>query len=318
MKKRVLTILAAVLAAAVFVSCSIPSGGTQAAGTGTEAASGEQAESGETPETDVKEPQRVVAGSRSLAELWLLAGGELLGITEDAADLPGIGEQAEVIGTISKPNREAILALEPDLVLLSGEMAAQKELLLELEKADISCMPVEINSFADYSATMEILTGLTGREDLFQENVTRVRENMDAVLKSAEDIVTENRTKEETFLTMRVSATKNKTLKQDYFACEIFSDFGLSNIAEDDSALDELNLEAVVSADPDYIFVIPQGEEDEAQSSYQKAFTEHAVWSELEAVKNGHVFVLPKDLFQYKPNARWDEAYEYIFTLLQK
>ena len=40
------------------------------------------------------------------------------------------------------------------------------------------------------------------------------------------------------------------------------------------------------------------------------------VWSTLTAVKEGRVYLLPKDLFQYKPNSRWDEAYGYLIELL--
>ena len=39
-------------------------------------------------------------------------------------------------------------------------------------------------------------------------------------------------------------------------------------------------------------------------------------WAELSAVKNGHYFVLPKDLFHLKPNDRWGEAYEKIENIL--
>ena len=281
--------------------------------------------SGETAVTETlqesageERPARVAAVSRSLAELWLLAGGELAGVTEDASDLPGLTEETAVIGTVSKPGIEAILALDPDLVILSAELTAQQELREELELAGVACMPIEINGFDDYRTVMATLTDMTGREDLFEKNVTGVGEEIQNILGGASARIAENEAEERTFLAMRVSATKNKTLKKDYFACEIFSDFGLKNIAEDNSALDELNLEAVIAADPDYIFVIPQGKENEAQQSYREAFADHAVWGELRAVKSGRVFILPKDLFQYKPNARWGEAYGYIDELLQK
>ena len=40
------------------------------------------------------------------------------------------------------------------------------------------------------------------------------------------------------------------------------------------------------------------------------------VWSTLTAVQEEKGFQLPKDLFQFKPNARWDEAYQYLIDLL--
>ncbi len=60
----------------------------------------------------------VVALSKSIADMWLLSGGTLKGVTEDAFELDGLNDGAESVGTISKPSTEAILSLKPDLVLL--------------------------------------------------------------------------------------------------------------------------------------------------------------------------------------------------------
>ena len=39
-------------------------------------------------------------------------------------------------------------------------------------------------------------------------------------------------------------------------------------------------------------------------------------WHTLTAVKEGRVEVLPKDLFHYKPNARWGESYQMLAELM--
>jgi iron complex transport system substrate-binding protein len=114
-----------------------------------------------------------------------------------------------------------------------------------------------------------------------------------------------------------VSATKNKALKKDNFACSIIDSFGLKNIADDSSSMSDLNLEAVAIADPDYIFIIFQGKEAEAANVYDDVFKGQAAWRKLSAVQNGRVVVLPKNLFHFKPNAKWDEAYRYIYEIFE-
>ena len=300
---------------------------------------------------DVSCPKSVVAVSKSIADLWLLAGGELSGTTEDAMELDGIGENTAVVGTLSRPNSEAILALEPDLVLLAVDIPAQKELKAELDEMGIRTMAIEIDSFEDYKACMKELTELTGRDDLYEQNAVQVGERIEAIKADVQNgsskdsdsaagtqsqagtasdsdgsistdsqsdnaVAADNGSK--TFLALRVSATKNKVLKDDYFACEIFRDFGLRNIAEDDSRIDELNIEAIVAANPDYIFIIPQGKESEAMESYKTQFESNEVWSSLDAVNRGRLYTMPKDYFQYKPNAQWDLAYEYVRDLLKE
>ncbi|MBP3878233.1 MAG: ABC transporter substrate-binding protein, partial [Lachnospiraceae bacterium] len=219
--------------------------------------------------------------------------------------------------TLSRPSTEAILALSPDLVLLTEDIPAQKELKAELDGMGIKTMTIEINSFSDYLAVMSELTSLTGHPELYEKNGVQVDGRIEEIRAQAKEIADANAAARKTFLAMRVSATKNKVFKDDYFACEIFRDFGLINIAEDNSSLDDLSLEAIVAADPDYIFVIPQGKEDEAMESFKAQFEDNPVWSELSAVREGRMFIMPKDYFQYKPNAKWDLAYEYVLDLLK-
>lgn len=265
-------------------------------------------------QTEAPAYETVVAVSKSIGDLWLLAGGKLAGITEDGQELPYLNEDAAMIGTVTNPSVEAIVALEPDMVLLSGELPTHAKLQETLESKGINCKAVSIDSFEDYAEIMKEFTGYTEREDCYQENVVQVSGKIEGIKAQAAG----SDLKTGTYLALRVSATKNKALKDSYFACEIFNDLGLTNIAQDNSIFDELNVEAIVAADPQIIFVIEQGRSSEAQNSFTENFAGKAAWKELTAVKNGDVYTLPKDLFQYKPNAEWDRAYEYVFELLEK
>ena len=242
--------------------------------------------------------------------MWLLAGGQLVGTTDDALDLPSLAEGCVSIGTLSKPSLEQVVACEPDLVMLTEDLSVHKELHQSLDEAGIPVLVVNIDSFDDYDAVMQQLTAATGRDDLYQQNVADVHTQIESV--------TANATHEAggTYLALRTSATKNKALKSDNFTCDMLDDLGLSNVADDTSALDDLSLEAIADADPDWIFVVYQGDEAEAQKAYEEAFSQNPVWSELSATKNGHVVVLSKELFQYKPNAKWGEAYAYLSQVL--
>lgn len=251
---------------------------------------------------------RVVALSRSVGELWILAGGQLVGVTDDAFGLEGLSADAVSVGSLSEPSIEQVVALEPDLVILGQDLSSHREARETLEGLGIRVFVADVDSFDDYAALMKCLTIATGRQDLYQSNVVAVSERIEAMLASSEF--------EGSYLAIRTSATKNKVLKTGYFACAMLDDFGLDNIADDTSAFDSLSLEAIAEADPDWIFVVLQGADDEAVAAYRVAFEQHPVWSGLTAVREGRVVILPKDLFQYKPNARWDEAYGYLAQVL--
>ena len=118
-----------------------------------------------------------------------------------------------------------------------------------------------------------------------------------------------------TYLFLRVSSAKNKVMKG-YFGNEIIENFGFKSIVEDSSSLDDLSIEAIIAADPDYIFVVAQGDQKRADEAFYKAYQSNPAWSGLTAAKAGRVFMLPKELFNTKPNAEWAQAYQYLGDLI--
>ena len=256
-------------------------------------------------------PERVIALSKSNAELWLLAGGTLIETSDDALKLDGISEDTVGLGDMDHVSLEAIASLEPDLLILFSTEPAQKALGEAAEDLGINVYYTNIDNFEDYETVMTELTGYTGRTDLYESKVSDVSGEIEEILKGVP-----SGEGEKTYLFLHVSATKSKVEKNDYFACEIFNRLGLKNIAADDSAFDELSLEQIVTSDPDYIFVVTRGDEKKALDSFDELFADQPAWEELSAVKSGQYYLLSKDLFGLKPNDRWAESYREAYTLL--
>ena len=81
--------------------------------------------------------------------------------------------------------------------------------------------------------------------------------------------------------------------------------------------VNEPNLEAVIAAEPDFILVTTMGSSDEAAMAYMEdTFASNPAWAGLSAVQNGRYVLLPRELFHYKPNARWGESYAYLAKIL--
>lgn len=115
--------------------------------------------------TKSKTPQNVVALSKSLTEMWLLAGGQIAGSTDDGLELEG-AKKAASVGTLSTTSLEAIVSLNPELVIMTYDMPAHKKLGANLKSMGINVEVVDINNFADYDIYMKKFTDLTGRPDL--------------------------------------------------------------------------------------------------------------------------------------------------------
>ena len=257
---------------------------------------------------------RVVAAYGSFAEAWLLAGGQLCGVTQDALEQRDLGlpEDIAVVGTVKEPNAEEIIALEPDLVLLASDITAQAEIRDVLENAGLACAFFQVDTFADYAFMMEQLCAVTGREDLYEENVTQVGQQIEEAQANAALSSTRPNV-----LLIRAFSTGIKAKTDDELAGAILKDLGAHNIADDHpSMLEDLSLEEVIAADPDYIFVTTMGDEQKALDYLNGLIQQNPAWSELSAVKEDRYIVLPKDLFHYKPNNRWGESYQYLGEIL--
>ena len=99
---------------------------------------------------------------------------------------------------------------------------------------------------------------------------------------------------------------------------EMLAALGCVNIADSDaSLLEELSMEAILAADPERIFIVMQGSDQEkVRQTLESAVLSNPAWQQLSAVKNGRVYYMDQQLYNLKPNARWGEAYEKLAEIL--
>lgn len=251
---------------------------------------------------------RVVALTRPVGELWLLAGGQLVGTTDDALDLPGLKDQdVTSLGETDAADADDVLSCEPDLVLLPADLPALDRLSHALEKAKVPVLTVDVRSFDDYDAVMAQLTEATDHADLYEQNVERVRAQIEAVVSNSAQ---EGRG---SFVALGVSAEGEETLAGDSFVTGMLTDLGLSDAATTTGAM---TLAQLCKVDPDWLFVVYQGDEAAAQTAFAKDFQAQEEWATLSAAQQGRVVMLPKALFSQVPNAKWGEAYAYLSQVL--
>lgn len=270
-------------------------------------------------EITVNQPQRVVALMGSFAEIWLLAGGgdTLVGVTDDAFDGRDLdlADDIAVVGKFQTPNTEEILALDPDLVLLSAETTGTDShvaLKDALSSAGITAAYFSVTHFEDYLAMLKTCTEITGNTEAYQTNGLQVQENINT-------IIADNKLEDQPSVLLMITYSGGiRPQRSDSMTGKMLADLGCHNIIDDyPSLLKDFSVEAIIEADPDYIFVIPMGnDEAAAQKNLTESIESNPAWNSLTAVQNGHYILLPKDKFLYKPNARWAESYAYLADLL--
>lgn len=265
-------------------------------------------------EVTVPSWERVVSLYGSFAETWVLAGGSLAGTTSDAVEERqlDLGEDVAVVGSVKNPSLEEVLALEPDFVILSADTAEHVDLHEALTAAGIPHAYYRVDTFADYLAMLAQFCQMTGRQDLYRQNGTAVQQQIDEVLAAVQGRPGPS------VLLIRAFSTGAKAKGAEIQAGAMLADLGADNIVErHESLLEELSMEEIIAADPDFILVVPMGSDEQKAADYMaQNFESNPAWAGLSAVRSGRYVMLPKELFHYKPNARWGESYEYLARIL--
>lgn len=260
------------------------------------------------------QPQRVAALIGSFAHVWTLAGGNLVATANDAwtqFDL-NLSEDVVNLGATTELSLEKLFAVEPDFVIASTNTQLDLDWMETLESAGIPTAYFDVNTFGDYLRMLEVCTNLTGRQDLYQQNGLDVQSQIDAAVARADGSAPTVVYLRATAVSVKVKGSEGNVLG------EMLSDLGCVNIADQDgSLLEELSLERIVQADPDYIFVVEQGSDADAiRENLNTLLMDNPAWSGLTAVKEGRLYYMDQKLYNLKPNDRWGEAYENLADIL--
>ena len=204
-------------------------------------------------------------------------------------------------------NTEVLIFSKPDLVIGSADTASHVRLKTLMDEMGIPMMLVTEDSFADFLSVFRILTEITGRQDLYNLYGLSQQDSIGKIIVKASSYEEKPRV-----LFIRAgSAFSSVRAKRadDHFAALIIQDLGAINVADEMKVLTEqLSLEAILAGDIDRILIVPQGNED-ASIAYINSLFSQPGWRDVKAVKEGEVYFLPKELFHFKPNGRWAEAY---------
>lgn len=268
--------------------------------------------------TVIEKPNRVAALLGSFADLWTLAGGKLCAVTDDAAEDFGLDtEGMTLLGGAHSPSLEQLLAANPDFVLASASTPAHVNMCESLEKAKIPVAYFDVDCFEDYLEMLRICTDLTECKENYQTYGTEISKRIQEIKTDFQNLKLKD--EEKTVLVLRISSglVKAKSSKGTILG-EMLADLGCINLADSDKALTEqLNVEYILKQNPRHILVVTMGNEEKAKANFKTMMEENPAWSSLEAVRENRMHILPKRLFNQKPNARWDTAYETLANLLE-
>ena len=266
----------------------------------------------------VRQPDQVAALLGSFAEVWQLAGGKLKAASNDAfTDFKlSLDIHTVNLGSTKQLSLELLLQIKPDFVIASANSEQHLQWRERLEQEKIPVAYFDVMCFEDYLRMLKICTDITGCTDRYETYGTSQQAVIDAARGRRPDTQ-----KGPKVLVIRASskAVRAKDSGSTVLGV-ILQELGYTNVADTPGTfadVDHVTMDEIVALDPDFIFAIPSGDDEIGMQQYlNDHFGEDPRWTELSAVKNGRAHVVDKKLFQFKPNAKWAEAYQAVVDYL--
>jgi iron complex transport system substrate-binding protein len=264
-------------------------------------------------------PERIVANSTDMVNLIYDIGGQAVGVVSPSSgELPSGAEEAENLGTASNVSIEAIIALEPDLVISSPRFGAEKVDILS--QADVPIAIFDINNLEDLEQKAVTIGQLIGKE---AEAQNKVNETLEAINQTVDQLPEDE--SDQSYIVLNVTPSSISMQSAETVAVELANLAGGHNVGEHVELTEEnqtsapLNIEFLLQEDPDLIFFVFHGSPQQGQAIVEQELESSPVWGELTAVQENRLYTLDSTRFLSNPVFEYDEAFDemvnYFYTI---
>lgn len=232
-------------------------------------------ESDGTVVTIKEEPKTIVSVAPNMTELlYLLGVGDKLIGRSDYCDTPAEVTAIESVGTLYSPNIEAIVALNPDVVLVSTHFSEENEQKLKELGISVVCLydANDVYGVYDIITTLGQIVNQVDKADILVQEMKDTFQAIETAVKDQEKL--------KVYYVVGYGEYGDYTAGGDTFINGLIELAGGENAAKDVSGW-SYSVEQLLDTDPDVI-IVPIGEKD--------AFSTAENYCELTAVKDGKVY----------------------------
>lgn len=216
-------------------------------------------------------PKRLVVMLPSLTETICALGacGRIVGV-DTYSNFPEAVNKLPKVGGLYDPNLEAILALKPDLVLISVYGKLQEP----LEKAGVPTFALKIESYDDIARTTRLLGQILNLRSEAERLIAKIQAQVYAVEAKAAA------TKDRPTVYYEIDPTPYTAGPDSFIGVLIAKARGVNIIPKELGAFPQISPELVVQKNPDVIVLTHPGLAD---------LKKRPGWSGIKAVKTGRI-----------------------------
>ena len=245
-----------------------------------------------------KVPQRIVSLSPSNTEILfaLGAGDRVVGVT-NYCDYPEEAKKVEQVGTFEGPNMELIKKVQPDVVL-AGYI--QEDTVKTLEGMGITVIVTEAESFEAIYQSIGLIGKITGTDAKAEEITVSMKSKIAEI-----EAKTKGKKKPTVFYV--VWADPLTTAGSETFINDVIKAAGGINVAEKVEGWAKYSAEELVKDNPEMIIAALHSTD---KGMAKEDLSKNQIFSKLECVKKGKVYVMSDDNVISRPGPRIVQAVE--------
>ena len=252
-----------------------------------------------------KPAQRIITLTPHATELMFAvgAGQQVVGAV-DYSDYPADAEKIPRVGGYSGLNIEAILALQPDVIIYWPEGNPARE-IQRLQQLKMPLYASDPNSFADIVSSLERYGEISGNTAKGQQAAAQFRQRLNALQQRYSGVRTLR-------VFYQVWHQPLVTQSGDTFISRVLELCGGENIfANLPIRSPQISEEAVLAENPDVIIASGMGE---ARPEWLDHWRRYA---QLKAVKNNHLYHVHPDIL-HRPTPRLLDGAEQVCRILEQ
>jgi len=259
-----------------------------------------------------KNPQRTIVLQNSLLDLWYLSGGKAIARVSGKENVPAAAEKLTIVGGRAAPGVEKIVSLSPDLIIMSATGTTRKMSTI-FNQNNIQSFAVEYNNYPEFLDLLSVFAKINGTENQF----IRIAEN---ISNSVRRIIDKCPDKGNPRTLVFFLTTKSVQCQTDYaLTANMVRMLKGINVIKPESGYRtyvSYSLEKIADLNPELVLVAAMGDPGKCRQRLEKDVLSSPVWRAVHAGKNNRIHFLPNELFLFKPNGRFPEAFLYLASLM--
>ncbi|WP_133014642.1 ABC transporter substrate-binding protein [Clostridium cuniculi] len=239
-----------------------------------------------------KEVNTIISTAPSNTEVLVALGlaDKLVAVDKYSADVEGISEDLPKID-FRNPDAEAIIALNPDIVIASGHnKVGDEDPFALIKEAGITVVYIPSSYSIDgIYGDIEFIANLTGTEKEGEELINSMKEEVEAI-KAIGDTITDKKN-----VYFEIGAGSGLyTFGNETFLNEMIETIGATNVFGEENSWITVTPEAVIDANPDVILANSPGTNEAGLTAVEDIESREG-WDTITAVKNGDVYQIDKN-----------------------